>query len=68
MALATDAKENKKQKNRFFFCRKLKDLSKFTLRGHELSPVKHLYLKTNVDAEEDLLEQIAKKVYTVSHS
>jgi hypothetical protein len=28
-----------------FICRKFKNLTNFTLRGHELSPVKHLYLK-----------------------
>lgn len=32
-------------------CSKLRNLTHFTLRGHELSPVKHLYLKEKVALE-----------------
>lgn len=49
----------------FLFPRKLKNLSNFTLRGHELSPVKHLYLKNVTESSQDeasKLEQIVSKV------
>lgn len=45
--------------------RKLKNLTHFTLRGHELSPVKHLYLKVaTLERPEkvELLEKFVDKV------
>lgn len=47
------------------FYRKLQNLTQFTFRGHELSPIKHLYLK-NVDKDRaekvEILEKIVDKV------
>lgn len=46
-------------------CRQLKNLTHFTLRGHELSPVKHIYLKNiNLQRPEkfELLEKFVDKV------
>lgn len=49
----------------YFYCRKLKNLTQFTFRGNELSPIKHLYLK-NIDMERNekvrILDQIVDKV------
>lgn len=48
--------------------RKLKHLTNLTLRGHELSPVKHLYIKGNAeqrDVEQRLLEQISDQVQLI---
>lgn len=53
--------------NLFIFCllsRKFSKLSKLTIKGHELSPVKHLYLndEQNFDIEREILYKIVDKV------
>lgn len=56
---------NKKLTMWFFVCRKLRNLTHFTLRGHELSPIKHIYLKSvNLERFEkvELLEKFVDKV------
>lgn len=61
-----EQKLNLKSK-KFVLFRKLQNLTQFTFRGHELSPVKHLYLK-NVDKDRaekvGILEKIVDKVST----
>lgn len=51
-----------------FISRKLRNLSHFTVGGHQLSPVKHLYLKSNTEnrlTEASTLEQIVSKVWEI---
>lgn len=45
-----------------FVHRKLNTLSEFSVRGHPLSPLKHLYLKESFLRENELLEQISNEV------
>lgn len=48
-----------------FFCRKLGELTQFSFRGHELSPIKHLYLKNPAGDRAhtvDLLDVFVDKV------
>lgn len=53
-------------KKLLFCCRRLSKLTHFTFRGHELSPIKHLYLKNHTGDREHTVNQLEVFVDKVS--